>query len=154
MPVNTPAATAEERSAALEAAAALLALAMHESHAPVDALGGALERMARALGQAGRAHERAALERDLALCIECLQFHDRMIQQLTQVRECLSELSGAHGAQDGARSWSEVRARLAARLASDSQRALLDLLLPVAATHVTVGELRRINRSEGSVELF
>jgi hypothetical protein len=152
--VNAPAAAAEERVAALDAAIALLALAMHESHAPVDVLGGALERMARTLAQAGRTLERDALERDLALCIEGLQFHDRMIQQLTQVRECLSELSGTQAAHGGTRSWSEVRSRLAARLASDSQRALLDLLLPVAAAHATVGELRRVNRSEGSVELF
>jgi hypothetical protein len=152
MSVNTPAMAAEERSAALEAAIALLALAMHESHAPVDVLGGALERMARALAQTARAPgAQQALERDLALCIEGLQFHDRMIQQLTQVREFLSELSGAHG---GTRSWHDLRRHLAARLASDSQRALLDLLLPVAATHLTVGELRRVNRSEGSVELF
>ncbi|MGH8150754.1 MAG: hypothetical protein ACRETB_12375 [Steroidobacteraceae bacterium] len=128
-----------ERAAAIEAAADLLALAMHESHEPVEVLGGALERMALALTECGRVIERwrargavrpdepaavpfaeldpycRALEADIALCIESLQFHDRMMQRLTHVVDHLAgRAAEAHG-------------------------------------H---GDLRRVNLNEGSIELF
>jgi hypothetical protein len=111
----TPAArAAEERAAALEAAARLLALAMRDSHAPVGTLASALDRMAAALAQCARALEQQraladeqsdrepapalgefaatlrALERDIALCIESLQFHDRLMQRLERVSGCLT----------------------------------------------------------------
>ncbi len=111
----TPAArAAEERAAALEAAARLLALAMRDSHGPVGTLACALERMAAALTQCARAVERqralddergdreppppltdfeatlGALQRDIALCIESLQYHDRLMQRLERVSGCLT----------------------------------------------------------------
>lgn len=113
---------AEECAAALEAAAYLLALAMRESHGPVEVLGGALERMAATLGQCARVLDRqraaegpqsaqpkeaalrevaaahAMLERDIALCIESLQFHDRLMQRLERVSRCLADHSGEHRA--------------------------------------------------------
>jgi hypothetical protein len=99
--------TAEERAVEVEAAARLLARAMRDSHGPVNVLAGALERMALALAQCARARERErtdggdpalrdqsaaleALERDIGLCIESLQFHDRLIQRLERVRGCLT----------------------------------------------------------------
>jgi hypothetical protein len=96
-----------ETAAAVDAAA-LLDLAMNESQAPVDELGSALARMSRALSGAcqlvegkradlldatAKAHLqrcREAFEREVALCIESLQFHDRMMQQLTHARNCLA----------------------------------------------------------------
>jgi hypothetical protein len=128
----------DEHAASLAAAANLLALAMHESHGPVDVLGGALERMAAALSQCARAIERQraldprsagragtplgdleasreALEREIAVCVESLQFHDRLMQSLTRVGHYL------------------------AALMSDSR----------ADT-----DLRRVNLSEGTIELF
>jgi len=150
--------SASDRIAAVELAVALLAQAMHESHAPVHVLGNALELMTRALKQQGRARELTSahetLERELAVCIESLQFHDRLMQQLTQVRECLSRLLLPADSQQEMPRWSEVRGRIAARLASDSQRALLDLLLPPGEGYATPGELRKVNVSEGSIELF
>lgn len=109
--MNRVARTAEERATALEAAARLLARAMRDSHGPVNVLAGALERMAVALAQCSRALERErsrgddaaldeqsaaleALERDIGLCIESLQFHDRLIQRLERVRGCLTGYSG------------------------------------------------------------
>ncbi len=109
---------AHDRATDLAAATDLLELAMHESHGPVDVLGGALERMATALSQCARAIERqrsldprgsagvadseledlevyrAALEREIALCIECLQFHDRLMQRLARVGSYLAGLTG------------------------------------------------------------
>jgi hypothetical protein len=168
----------EHEAATLEVAASLLALAMLESHPPVDALGAALERMAYALSKCTKALERArsakaaaastdrlaadvadcheTLERELAACVEGLQFHDRLMQQLAHVRNCLAALS--HAPQSGDvraqdESWMRLRSRLWHRLSSDSQRALLDLLLPTAPGHLGA-EPRRLNASEGSIELF
>lgn len=95
---------------------------MRESHGPVDRMAAALERMMRALARHARALERLrsergpeanagaplaataslreleecreALEREIAICIESLQFHDRLMQQLAQVRTGLAALSG------------------------------------------------------------
>jgi len=146
---------AAQHGQALEAAASLLALAMQESQRPVDELGGALARMTHALARSPEEH--GGLARELAVCIEGLQFHDRLMQQLAHVRNCLAELSAQQtggAASPGEESWSELRARLRRRLASDSQRALLDLLLPPPGQHGGGGDLRRLNASEGSIELF
>jgi hypothetical protein len=128
-----------ETAATLEAVADLLALAMSESHGPVDSLGRAFERMARALSECSHAIERqralvssgagepvaapiadleacqAVLEREISLCIESLQFHDRLMQRLGHVADCLAGLTGPSSAHR---------------------------------------ELRRVNLSEGSIELF
>lgn len=154
-----------DQTATLELAASLLALAMHESHAPMDVLGGALERMRRALRPGNGGHAavaagidecRATLEREIALCIEGLQFHDRLMQQLAHVRNCLAGLSGGQAQAEACcreEAWLQLRANLWSRLSSDSQRALLDLLVPTAPAHAGA-EARKLNASEGSIELF
>jgi hypothetical protein len=161
---------ASERASALEAAAALLDLAMHESHGPIEVLGGAVKRMTEALAGYVRLLEqqrvgasfddlaacRDAFEREIAVCVETLQFHDRLMQQLAQVRNCLAMLGGKAGdpsAQADEQSWVDLRTALWGRLTSDSQRALFDLLLPAAGAR-SGGDLRRINANEGSIELF
>jgi hypothetical protein len=125
---------AEERGAALEAARRLLALAMRESHPPVEVLAGALERMAAALAECARVLEREralegepsaplpqdslrdlaerqeALEHDIALCIESLQFHDRLMQRLERVRRLLSGCLSEQRASDGSMSGSAATA--------------------------------------------
>lgn len=117
-----------DRAALLASVASRLAHAMHESHGPVERMGEALERMMRALARSARALERLraaerdppqaadpaaledlegcreALEREIAACIESLQFHDRLMQQLAHVRGGLAALAGAaHGALPEAR---------------------------------------------------
>jgi hypothetical protein len=102
----------EEAAAALEAAA-LLELAMSESHSPVGELGGALARMSRVLsgccalveGQGSAALDektreyikrtRELFEREVQVCIESLQFHDRLMQQLSHAKKCLATQSPA-----------------------------------------------------------
>jgi hypothetical protein len=112
--------TAEERAAEVETAARLLACAMRDSHGPVNVLAGALERMAAALAQCARTLEReraggdpalrdqsaalAALERDIGLCIESLQFHDRLIQRLERVRGCLTGVTAEQRASESSSS--------------------------------------------------
>ncbi|HTY51349.1 MAG TPA: hypothetical protein VMB48_16810 [Steroidobacteraceae bacterium] len=99
-----PGAAAPPSPQGLEAAAALLSLAMAESQAPVARLGAALVHMIQALAQHGRTGASglpdaasygafmAVVERELAVCVEELQFHDRLMQQLTQVRDCVAAL--------------------------------------------------------------
>lgn len=94
-------------AAAVERATLLLAQSMQESDIPIARLSEALARMARTLGDLGtplfgggdqaragtdvRAF-RDALARDISVCIESLQFHDRLMQQLAQSREILTSL--------------------------------------------------------------
>jgi hypothetical protein len=95
-------------AAAVDLAAALLVHGMHNSEAPINELSDALARMARTLADIGAplfgapdvsptAADlqvcRDALARDIAVCIESLQFHDRLTQQLAQVRDILTGLA-------------------------------------------------------------
>jgi hypothetical protein len=92
-------------AAAVERATALLIHGMQQSDTPISELGGALARMARTLGEVGTplfgATSEAtpgvnvevlcdSLARDIAVCIQSLQFHDRLMQQLTQARDLLA----------------------------------------------------------------
>ena len=54
---------------------------------PVEDLSGALTRMFERVAAGDDAQaDREALLRDLTVCVEGLQFHDRLMQQLSQVR--------------------------------------------------------------------
>ena len=106
-------ATAVERAAAVQQATVLLVRSMQQSQAPICELGNALARMARILSDMGiplfgandgrpaadptsrlappQLHaSRDALARDIAVCIQNLQFQDRLMQQLAQARDLLS----------------------------------------------------------------
>jgi hypothetical protein len=90
--------------ATVERAAALLIHSMQQSDSPISELSGALARMAQTLSESGTplfgrpAGEstgdaqslRESLARDIAVCIQSLQFHDRLMQQLTQARDLLA----------------------------------------------------------------
>jgi hypothetical protein len=149
---------ASERAATLEAIVALLAHAMHESQRPVEKLAGALTRMARALAESAPAEQhREVFERELAVCIQGLQFHDRLMQQLAHVRNCLAAVHAGDpnaAPEDTEVYWAELRAGMRRRLSSDAQRALLDLLLPPPGTHGGTGVYRQMHTNEGSIELF
>jgi len=80
----------EDQAAALASAASRLAHAMRESYGPVDRMATALERMVRALASHDLESCRNELEREIAICIESLQFHDSLMQQLAQVRTGLA----------------------------------------------------------------
>jgi hypothetical protein len=86
----------DDLDGSLEAAAALLSIAMRDTEMPATALGGALGRMSADLiewrKEARNTDDqtrRLRLERELAVCIESLQFQDRLIQQLTAIRDLL-----------------------------------------------------------------
>jgi hypothetical protein len=141
-------------SSAIQAAAALIALAMHESGSPVVELGGALTRLAGKLNAgAGEVHfDKEALARELAICIENLQFHDRLMQQLTQVRNLLASLAAETLPPSADQmSWNALVENIRSRFTSDSHRILFNLLLPVSGVTMTAPSL---HANEGSIELF
>jgi hypothetical protein len=74
-------------------AAELLGTAMRDTEAPVMDMAGALARISSALARAQAVNEEACgcmhLKQDIAICIQSLQFHDRLIQQLTAVRRLM-----------------------------------------------------------------
>ena len=128
-----------------ETAAALIELAISESQRPVEALGQALMRIA---GQMTAGKPPSA--RDVSDCIEGLQFHDRMIQQLTQVRDLLARVAAEEAAREDPPGWPALRETLRARFTSESHRMLFNLLMPdeTGCRHV------QLHADEGSVELF
>lgn len=86
---------------------------MQESEGPIGELSRALGRMAQTLNDIGaplfgadddtRATVdskaiRAAFAKDIAICIQSLQFHDRLTQQLTQARDALTGVSVSQNA--------------------------------------------------------
>jgi hypothetical protein len=94
-------------AAAVEKATVLLVHGMQESELPISKLSGALARMAQILNDNGaplfgevlrhRATDsrivRDAFASDIAICIESVQFHDRLMQQLKQARDILTGLT-------------------------------------------------------------
>ena len=76
-----------------DVAAELLGTAMRDTEVPVMEMAGALARISTVLvrSQAAEAADCgcAALKNDIAICIQSLQFHDRLIQQLTAVRRLM-----------------------------------------------------------------
>jgi hypothetical protein len=149
-----------EPATPVEAAAALIELAVHESNGPVEDLSGALGRIAQtvrgAIGPGSRESEQLA--RDIAICVESLQFHDRLTQQLTQVRNLLATLvsnakNDTAGRQlaDDPHNWDVLLENLRARFTSDSHRILFNLLLPGDGARASVPSL---HANEGSIELF
>ncbi len=152
----------------MEAAAVLLSLAMRDTETPVSDLCDALKRIGASLAQlrggapgpallangAGDAF-RETLEKDVDICIESLQFHDRLIQQLAAVRRLLAsvvderplDLTGF-----GAHRWEEMLRMLRERLSEDSQHHLFNLLLRTGI--VDVDGQRHLQAAEGSIELF
>ncbi len=166
-----------ELEVSMEAAAVLLSLAMRDTEEPVADLGGALARIGASLTEwrkhlisersvrppvigtdEGGAHSdawRNRLEGDVAVCIESLQFHDRLIQQLAAVRNLLASLV-REGPLDvagfGAQRWEEMLRMLRERLSEDSQHQLFDLLMRTGV--IDVDGRHESEAEEGSVELF
>jgi predicted trehalose synthase len=141
--------SAYDLACAAATAAALIELAVSESQRPVGELGEALSRVSAALS-AGSPPAAA----DLGACVESLQFHDRLVQQLSQVRDLLAAVAAAgsgESAPGSRQSWPVLMENLRARFTSESHRILFNLLMPDGDGHSHVPSL---HASEGSVELF
>lgn len=154
-----------ELDVSVQAAAVLLTLAMRDTEHPVTDLGQALSRMVSTLTTVRQHVEkkpfngdtegtRMKLESELSICIQSLQFHDRLIQQLAAVRNLLTGLS-SHGplcvAGFGAQRWEELLNMLRDRLSADQHHQLFDLLM---RTGEIDSQLGGATTEEGSVELF
>ena len=143
-----------EPPSTVEAAAALIELALQESNGPVEDLGDALTRLALLAapkpgdGVGGDPQMRAQVAREVAICIESLQFHDRLTQQLSQVRNLLATLV----LKGDSHNWSVLLENLRGRFTSDSHRVLFNLLLPGGTGSRT--PVPALHANEGSVELF
>ena len=144
-----PANSACDLACAAATAAALIELALSESQRPVTQLGEALSRVSATVSAGGRPSAR-----DLEACVECLQFHDRMVQQLSQVRDLLAAVA-ASGPADPTparrQSWPVLMENLRARFTSESHRILFNLLMPDSEG---LSHAPSLHASEGSVELF
>ncbi|HVC29694.1 MAG TPA: hypothetical protein VND24_00815 [Steroidobacteraceae bacterium] len=128
-------------------AASLIELAIRESQRPVTELGEALARVS-ATAAAGS----PPAPGDLDSCVKCLQFHDRMVQQLGQVRDLLAALAVPGSADTGGRqSWPALVESLRGRFTSESHRILFNLLMANAQSR---GHRPSLHAGEGSVELF
>ena len=130
-------------------AAALIELALSESQRPVTELGEALSRIS-AAASANASPSGLDMER----CVECMQFHDRMVQQLSQVRDLLAAVAaiGSEATAPGGRqSWPVLMENLRARFTSESHRILFNLLMPDSEG---LNHAPSLHANEGSVELF
>jgi hypothetical protein len=121
-----------ETATAVEAAAMLVALAIHDTTEPVERLCEAMERMCKAPrdGQLGR---------DLAICVESLQFHDRLLQQLAFVRDLLGatlQHQPLDFAAYGAARWEALMVVIRRRAPLDARFELFDLLAAAEAGKV------------------
>jgi hypothetical protein len=145
----SPGDSAYDLACAAATAAALIELAIGESQRPITELGEALSRVSAAASSGA-----VPSAQDLDRCVECLQFHDRMVQQLSQVRDLLAAVA-ATGSADatpgGRQSWPVLMENLRARFTTESHRILFNLLMPDAEGH---SHARSLHASEGSVELF
>lgn len=144
-PLPYPARGDDELTRAAATAAALIELAINESLAPVETLGRALARIAEMTS--GTEESRT---RELAVCIESLQFHDRLVQQLTQVRDLLAGVTSEPRTATDDADWPALCERLRVHFTSESHRLLFDLLMPGKGE----AELVHLHAEEGSVELF
>ena len=81
-----------------DVAAELLGTAMRDTEVPVMEMAGALARISTLLVRAQAEEEAgcgcAELKNDIAICIQSLQFHDRLIQQLAAVRRLMGSTPG------------------------------------------------------------
>lgn len=169
---------------AIAAATAQIDLALREAQAPVEALGDTLGHIAEHLSELrGRLREHArhcdsaeavldielsvaALSCEMVKAIQSMQFYDRLFQHLSHVHDYLAggaeALASAalspgepHEGRDEGRRWEVLRERLFRRLLSDSQRQMLDIVLPPQTWGGNRGRGPRVaHAGPGDVELF
>lgn len=138
----------------LAVAVSQLELALRESQGPLQHLTDAIVR----INQAARAAGTPQLGGELAVCLEQLQFYDRMTQHLSHLRDFMSSMTVAieSGTRDGhsEADWERMRNRFRERLISDAQRGLLDLIAPAAGAGAPSREPQLQHAEPGSIELF
>jgi hypothetical protein len=167
---------------AIAAATAQIDLALREAHGPVESLGETLTRIADHLNKVRdrlRTHSQQcedaqgvleidlaveALSGEMAKAIQSMQFYDRLFQHLSHVHDYLSggaealanaAMSPEKAVEGEAQRWEALRERLFARLLSDSQRQVLDIVLPPTFWDKSRrGSSRQAHAGPGDIELF
>ena len=166
-----------EAAQAIAASVSQIELAVREARPAVEQLGVLIGHMSAGLGELRAARPRtfnpdviavfpdefdrtvARLEKEVSSTITHLQFYDRMVQHLSHVQDYLSCVANqlASDAESGATGdmWDRLRARLRARLISEAQRELLDLVLPPPPGTPSAQQSALTERAcQGSIELF
>jgi hypothetical protein len=167
-----------EAAQAIAASVAQIELAVREVQPVVEELGLLIEQMSSGLGVLGTARPRsldpevvavfpddfdramAKLQKHLNGSITHLQFYDRMVQHLAHVQNFLSGVAGelANRSTSDAvdtQVWGALRDKLRTRLISQSQRQLLDAVLPPPeGAQLNSAQAREEHSAQGTVELF
>lgn len=151
-----------EAARVLQAASEQIALALRDSQPSIAALGQSLGRLAQLLSgelpDAAFQQKLATLRAELARAVTGLQFHDRMTQHLTHVRDYLASSAEQIGTEPGipGEPWASLHQKLADRLLSDTHRMYLGKNFP-ADFLANRGNLSREDRgaaSPGDIDLF
>jgi hypothetical protein len=157
-----------------------LALAMRESDGAVERLGSAIERMSAAqpaieamrqrLGVAGDDPQASAdialcmqrMLEELSICVENIQFYDRMVQHLGHLKHYLASISGVHAAPGTPRAelsmLEHANAQFRRRLLTEAQRSVFDHVFRPdnkdELESLAERAARAQNTSEGTIEFF
>jgi hypothetical protein len=153
-----------EAAQAIAASVAQIELAVREVQPSVEALGLLIDQMSSGLGTLRAADGLSLsvdeLQKQVNGSITQLQFYDRLVQHLKHVQDYLSGTAGELASRSTCDAhspevWSSLRSRLRSRLISESQRQLLDAMLPPPEGVDLDADLAREEISaQGSVELF
>jgi len=152
----------QEAARVLLAASEQIALALKDAKPSIDSLGASLARLAALLAAesttAVTPQLLSALRGEMEAAVTGLQFHDRMSQHLTHVRDYLTHSAEQIGAEVGipVEPWASVHQKLATRLLSDTHRMYLGKNFP-ADFLANRGNLSREDRgaaSPGDIDLF
>jgi hypothetical protein len=168
-----------EAAQAIAAAVAQIELAVREVQTPVEQLGQLIDQMSSGLGVLRTTARRRSVNPDVVAVfpdetdravdklqkqvngsITQLQFYDRLVQHLKHVQDYLSGAAGELASRSTADPlsndvWNGLRERLRTRLISESQRQLLDAMLPPPeGADLDSQQARDECAAQGSVELF
>jgi septal ring factor EnvC (AmiA/AmiB activator) len=148
-----------EAARVLMAASDQIDLALQQSQPSVDALGEALRRLATMLAAAakgGRNDALAAMRAEMLRAITSLQYHDRMTQHLSHVRDYLSGSAEQMAALDGRaeENWNGLHSRLRDRLLSETQRMHLGKIFPNGIVADDQPPPARAASKPGDIDLF
>ena len=150
-----------EAARVLIAASDQIDLALQQSQPSVDALGEALRKLATMLaasGGGGRSEALVAMRAEMLRAITCLQYHDRMTQHLSHVRDYLAGSAEQMSAQEdrSEENWTGLHSRLRDKLLSETQRMHLGRIFPngIVAEDQSPARDSRAASKPGDIDLF
>jgi hypothetical protein len=151
-----------EAARVLHAASEQIGLALRDSQPAIEGLGRSLEKLSQLLNSdltdAAVQQRLLMLRSELAEAVRSLQFHDRLTQHLTHVRDYLAGSAEQIGMAPGipGEPWASLHQALAGRLLSETHRMYLGKNFPTDYL-ANRGNLSREDRgaaSPGDIDLF